>query len=153
MGKKTFFALMGIVVLISISSVAYHRANAAANHHTRLLFSYVSNEAGFDTGISISNTSMDPFKTAKESGTCILYFYSGGSLQHTYTPPEISAGFQWTSLASEIDPGFQGYVIADCDFHYAHGMAYLVDNATHSASIYPAQVLTVPRPAYESSGE
>ena len=39
---------------------------------TNLLFPYVTNANGFDTGIAISNTSADPFSTATGSGTCTL---------------------------------------------------------------------------------
>jgi putative component of membrane protein insertase Oxa1/YidC/SpoIIIJ protein YidD len=144
---------MGMVVLILISSVAYLRASIVLpNTHTRLLFNWVISEDGYDTGIAISNTSMDPFSTAHQSGTCTLYFYPGTS---KYTTTAISAGGQWTGRALVMAPEFlQGYVIADCDFHCAHGTAEISTNNGNTIAIYPALVLTNgARPAPESLGE
>jgi len=42
---------------------------------TTLLFPYITNQAGFDTGIVISNTSTDPMGTATQHGTCALNYY------------------------------------------------------------------------------
>ena len=42
---------------------------------TVLLFPFLSNLAGFDTGLAISNTSTDPFGTSPQAGTCTLNFY------------------------------------------------------------------------------
>lgn len=42
---------------------------------TNLLFPFVTNQAGFDSGVAISNTSADPFGTAGSSGTCRLHYY------------------------------------------------------------------------------
>ena len=43
---------------------------------TNLLFPYVTNQAGFDTGIAISNTSQDPFSaTNANNGTCTMNYY------------------------------------------------------------------------------
>ena len=159
MKKKTFLTFVSLVVVILISFVSYHRASAkllnifAEKFHSRLLFNFVTAIEGFDTGIVISNTSLDPFGTAPQSGTCTLYFYSGGSLlyQYTYTTQTIPAGGQWTDTTSDIAEGFNGYVIADCNFKCAHGMAYI--SRMGNGSCYPAEVLTLPRPVHESTGE
>lgn len=37
---------------------------------TNLLFPFVTNQAGYDTGLAIASTSSDPFGTALQSGTC-----------------------------------------------------------------------------------
>ena len=117
-----------MVVVILISSVAYHRAGATSNVHTYLLFNFITNQSGFDTGIVISNTSMDPFGSKQETGTCTLYFYGTGPPASTHiSGASIPPGTQWTELASEIAAGFQGYMIADCSFHYAHGTAFIMD--------------------------
>jgi len=42
---------------------------------TALLFPYVTNVTGYETGMAISNTSMDPFQTQQSSGSCSMYFY------------------------------------------------------------------------------
>ena len=50
---------------------------------TVLLFPYVSNESGFDTGIAIANTGVDPLGTfgaqGGSPGTCTLNFYGVGA--------------------------------------------------------------------------
>ena len=46
-----------------------------------LLFPFVTNIAGFDTGVAIANTSADPFGTSPQTGTVTLNYYgttSGG---------------------------------------------------------------------------
>jgi hypothetical protein len=42
---------------------------------TLLLFPYLTNQAGFDTGIVIANTSTDPINTTPQHGSCILNWY------------------------------------------------------------------------------
>ncbi|MGA2938821.1 MAG: hypothetical protein ABSF52_17225 [Syntrophobacteraceae bacterium] len=127
--------------------------SGACTNQTMLLFSFVTNQNGFDTGISISNTSMDPFGTPQESGGCSLYFFSGGSSQ-LHNTGSISAGAQWDGVTSNIAPGFQGYVIAVCNFRNAHGWAMVSDiGARNLAASAPALVLTVPRPPSEALGQ
>ena len=120
---------------------------ACSNHQTMLLFSFVTNQAGFDTGITISNTSKDPFGTPEESGTCTLYFYEGATNPAPVTTPSVAAGTTYATLASVTVPGFQGYMIADCNFRNAHGWAFVSDlGARTLAASVQALVLTVPRP-------
>jgi hypothetical protein len=62
---------------------------------TNLLFPFVTNQAGFDTGMVISNTSMDPWGHATESGTCKLNFYgdtNGGAAPPAQTSAVVPAG-------------------------------------------------------------
>ena len=57
---------------------------------TKLLFPFVTNQAGFDTGIAISNISDDPFGTEKQEGTCTIYYYgrvTGRGLLRTLKQP------------------------------------------------------------------
>jgi len=127
--------------------------DGVCTHQTRLLFSFVCNQNGFDTGIAISNTSEDPFGTPHESGVCHLYFYGDGAPAPVTTPP-IAAGKTYTGLASLIAPGFQGYLIADCNFRNAHGWAFVSDiGARNFGASVPALVLTVPRPPSETLGQ
>jgi len=82
---------------------------------TSLLFPFVTNQLGFDTGIAISNTSTDPFGTtgAKPSaGTCTWNFYgSGAPSPATGTSPSVPSGTTYTAVLSNVAPGFQGYII------------------------------------------
>jgi hypothetical protein len=93
---------------------------------TNLLFPFVTNQAGFDTGIAIAATSQDPFGTALQSGTCTLNFYGAGA-PAAFTTPTVTAGTVYTTLASTVSAGFQGYMIAQCKFQYAHGFAFITD--------------------------
>jgi hypothetical protein len=95
-----------------------------------LLFPYLVNAAGFDTGITISNTSVDPFGTGNQNGSCTLYYYNGaaGSAGNTTSPSfTVNAGVTYANLMSVLNPGFTGYAIAQCTFQYAHGFAFITD--------------------------
>jgi len=93
---------------------------------TNLLFPFVTNHSGFDTGLAISNTSEDPFGTSTQAGTCTLNAY-GANAPSAITTPSVAAGTTYTTLASSAAPNFQGYVIAVCRFQYAHGYAFISD--------------------------
>jgi hypothetical protein len=121
---------------------------------------------GFDTGIAVANTSMDPFGalglptnppssrgnpagTLAETGSCTLFPYgvtltSAGAQsaapavvkgcdtisnpvpgQNCF--PVVAPGSVQTVLTSVVFPNFQGYVIAVCNFQYAHGYAAVTD--------------------------
>jgi len=121
---------------------------------TRLLFSFVTNQAGYDTGIAISNTSSDPFGTKPESGTCTLSFFGAAAPSAPVTTSSIASGTTYTTLASINAPGFQGYMIADCGFNFAHGFAFVTSLGAHSFSAgYSAVVLGNPRTVPESLGQ
>jgi hypothetical protein len=117
---------------------------------TNLLFPFVSARGGFDTGIAISNTTLDnskdlpggtnkvPFNTSQQNGACTLYYFGdkedGTSLSKPIqTSGVINAGKQLVYTlfggGSGIDatPGFQGYIIARCAFQKAHGFAFISD--------------------------
>jgi hypothetical protein len=117
---------------------------------TNLLFPFVSNQGGFDTGIAIANTSKDPFGTALQTGACTVNFYGTVGTSKvclSHPSPSITGGehFAW-SLANggavTATAGFQGYVIAQCAFQYAHGFAFISDlGAQKLAQGYLALVL------------
>jgi hypothetical protein len=133
---------------------------------TNLLWPYVTNQAGFDTGMAISNTSMDPFGTATQEGKCTINYYgsigaAGGDPGAAETTPLIPAGGHavWTlnggggvipyggPMEGVINgrPGFQGYVIAQCLFQYAHGYAFITKlGAVELAQGYIALVMDAP---------
>jgi hypothetical protein len=98
---------------------------------TSLLFPFVTNQGGFDTGIALMNTTSDPFGTKPQAGTCALNFY-GQNAPPQYVTASIPSGNNTASttyafLASSIAPNFQGYVIALCQFQLAHGYAFISD--------------------------
>jgi hypothetical protein len=99
---------------------------AIAQCATNLLFPFVTNQAGYDTGLAIASTSSDPFGTALQSGTCTLNFYGSGA-PAAFVTPTVTAGTVWTGLTSNIAAGFQGYMIAQCKFQYGHGFAFIKD--------------------------
>jgi hypothetical protein len=111
---------------------------------TNLLFPYVTNQAGFDTGLAISNTSTDPFGTAAQQGPCTLNFY-GSNAPAAVTTASIASGTVYTNLASLAAPNFGGYVIAVCNFQYAHGFAFVSDlGARNLAMGYLALIIPDP---------
>jgi len=104
---------------------------------THLLFPYVTNLGGFDTGIAISNTSLDQYSTSPQSGACTLYPFAGGKGLASYASPSIAAGTTWAALIDGASTqivaanSFSGYIIADCDFQYAHGFAFITQIGTY----------------------
>jgi hypothetical protein len=94
---------------------------------TDLLYPYVINTNGFDTGLAIANTSTDPFGTTAQVGTCQLNFYGSTAPSGPFTTPSIATGTVYANLASTLAPGFSGYIIAVCNFQYAHGFAFVSD--------------------------
>jgi hypothetical protein len=111
---------------------------------TNLLFPFVTNQSGFDTGLAISNTSTDPFGTAAQQGPCTLNFY-GANAPAAVTTASIASGTTYTNLASLAAPNFQGYMIAVCNFQYAHGFAFVSDlGARNLAMGYLALIIPDP---------
>ena len=84
---------------------------------TTLLFPYVTNKAGFDTGIAITNTSSD-------SGSCTITHY-GADAPDPWDSDEVAAERQTTFTLSSVALGFQGYITATCGFRNAHGFAFV----------------------------
>ncbi len=111
---------------------------------TVLLFPYVTNASGLETGIAISNTSSDPQGYAvKQAGTCTLNFYGNATIAPFPTPVILSGDANvnttdWAFALSTIpgaNPGFQGYIIAVCNFQYAHGFAFISDVGTRNLAM------------------
>ena len=94
---------------------------------TVLLYPFVTNQAGFDTGIAIANTTTDPFGTSPQGGTCAMYFYGDSAPAASVNTGNIATGTVYTTLASTTAAGFQGYMIAVCNFQLAHGFAFISD--------------------------
>jgi hypothetical protein len=121
---------------------------------TTLLFPYLTNQAGFDTGIAISATATDPFGTTPQSGTCTLNWYGAAFTGATPTPV-VNSGTSYVTLLSttlnQVTGGFSGYMIAVCRFQYAHGFAFISDlGARNLAMGYLA--LVIPDPTSSTAG-
>ena len=128
---------------------------------TVLLYPYITNQAGFDTGLTIANTSIDSLGSsgsvaAAQSGSCKLTYFGGTTAAPT-TPPapsdtgNIAAGTVWVNTLQAIAPNFQGYMFAVCNFQYAHGFAFISDvGARNLAMGYLA--LIIPDPGTVSNG-
>ena len=115
---------------------------------TTLLFPYLTNAAGFDTGVAISATATDPFGTTPQSGTCTLNWYGAAFTGATPTP-NIPSGTTYSTLVSltlnNVTGGFTGYMIAVCRFQYAHGFAFVSDlGARNLAMGYLALIIPDP---------
>jgi len=125
---------------------------------TILLYPFLTDAtgSGFDTGIAIANTSADPFGTANQSGTCTLTWFGAttapASNPTTPPTPNIAAGNTFTMILSGTPAlvNFTGYMIASCNFQYAHGFAFISDlGARNFAMGYLA--LVIPDPALDTT--
>lgn len=116
-----------------------------ANCSTTLLFPYVTNASGFETGIAVSNTTTDNLKifpvpgsaATPTTGTCTLNFYGNAAQPTATVTPTLGA---YTTAAPTVVPvyantltamvgssGFTGYAIASCNFLDGHGFAFITD--------------------------
>jgi len=128
---------------------------------TLLLFPYVTSQAGFDTGIAISNTSADPWSTLQTTGYCTLNFYGANAPTTAPQTPVIPPGTEWANTAYSYVPytgagtGFAGYIFATCNFQFAHGFAFVSDyGARNLAMGYLALIVTngTPQTTFRGSG-
>ncbi|MXY69665.1 MAG: hypothetical protein F4Y47_14085 [Acidobacteriia bacterium] len=124
---------------------------------TTLFFPFVTNQTTFDTAVVLVNTSADPLGTRYQPGSCALTFHGVG-LEGEQPPTfrrmfEIDAGEQVAfrlssgNAARGVDPlpDFQGYLVAQCSFQYAHGFAFVteqVGGASVLAQGYLAEVVS-----------
>jgi len=103
-----------------------------------LLFPFVTNQAGFDTGIALANTSLDPFGTSPQTGPVTLNYYGsttgGGAAPPAAKSQAVPAGQELIFTLSgggnfgiAATPGFEGYIIAVAQFQYCHGFAFISD--------------------------
>ena len=156
--KKVYSVLAMALVLFVFAPMHKGLAAERSNNQTRLLFPFVTNQSGFDTGIAVANTTADPFGTTNVAGTCTFHYY-GEVPGWSYIPPQTTAvipagGMITFSIGSGGVPytdgdlaGFQGYVIAECEFPLAHGfylITYLGNNCSSQghAVVLPAKRTT-----------
>jgi hypothetical protein len=111
---------------------------------TSLLYPYVVNVLGFDTGIAIANTSTDTFGTSPQQGTCTLNFYGSTAPSAAFTSANVATGTVYSTLASTVAPGFAGYMIATCNFQYAHGFAFVSDVGARNLAMGYLALVIVP---------
>ena len=98
---------------------------------TTLLFPYVTNQMGFNTGLVITNAS-------EGSGSCTIG-YSGSDAPDDMMTPEAYRGWeQWVDLLSNIATEFQGYITASCAFRDAYGFAFITNGESTLAQGYLA---------------
>jgi len=139
-----------------------------------LLFPYVTQAPGYDTGIAIANTTADPYGTAGQYGTVTFNYYNGSTSapipQCTNTtspgtcpgttpvgPGQVltytlfNGSTQWGLNNSAV--GFTGYIIVQAQFQYCHAFAFIgglgggpaVNSSTNGLSEgYLALVLDAP---------
>jgi hypothetical protein len=141
---------------------------------TTLLFPYVTNAAGFETGIAIANTTTDNLIgltattegvsfAAPTNGTCILNFYGGQAVLGPFStstigayaagPPVIAPVYANTlSSISGAAAGFTGYAIAACNFLDAHGFAFILDGSGTGTASGPEGYLAVVIPRGSTLG-
>lgn len=138
---------------------------------TTLLFPWVANVSGFDTGLAINNTTTDytngpglsgsyliappvyPFvaPTPAEQGTCVLYFFpqagDGTTVLYT-TTPVVYTGETWTTMLSGTPfAGLAGYLISRCNFQYGHGFAAIGESSGAALSFAQSYLaLVIPDP-------
>jgi hypothetical protein len=142
---------------------------------TNLLFPFVSNQSGFDTGLAVVNTSLDnatgssgtppdqPFKTTPQEGTCTFYYFGsmegGGALPAPQTSEVVPAGslikFALSTggvpNATSSTEGFEGYVIVRCNFQFAHGFAFINDAFGGNNIAHGYLALIIPDPARDAN--
>ncbi len=92
---------------------------------TTLLFPYVTNTQGYDMGFSIANASTGLPGTSPGSGTCTISFYGTAAPSAPFVTPVIPTGTITAGILSNIAPGFDGYLIAVCNFQAAYGYAII----------------------------
>jgi hypothetical protein len=110
---------------------------------TTMLFPYITNGGGFDTGLAIANTSTDnlgaagvnSLKAQAQSGTCVFWFYGTNAPASSVVTPSVATGTTYAATLSSLAPGFTGYAIATCNFLYAHSFAYITYNLTASSGV------------------
>ena len=98
---------------------------------TTLLFPFVTNQLGFNTGLVLTNAS-------EGKGYCTIGYSGPDAPDDMMTPEQVEGGAQWVALLSNIAAGFQGYITATCEFRNAHGFAFITNGDNTLAQGYLA---------------
>ena len=150
MKTKVFCAGLAIAALVGGLLLMHGRVKAQSTGTSALLFNFVTNQVGYDTIIAINNASLTPFNNAGTPGSCTIYYYGstlgGGAGPPSQTTQPIPPGGQLTlTLATggtygvTATPGFQGYMIAVCNFPFAQGVEAIGPLGGQNFSFLPAQ--------------
>ena len=131
---------------------------------TTLLFPFVTNRFGFDTGIAVSNTSEDWKGTQKQRGVCMVHYIgdigdNGPRVPMDETSTVIEGGEQMTFTLSAGNPvwdlvgapDFQGFLVIMCEFQWAHGYAFITDGAAGIPTLAQGYLALVLQ--YDASGD
>jgi hypothetical protein len=150
-----------------------------ADCKTVLLYPYVVDDFGYATGITVSNTTADPFvgdpvygkgSAVPQSGPCTFYLYGtppgavypSAPLTAAFTSPTIGSGQTYAfDMYNNLLPNVAGYIIGVCDFQNAHGLAWLTYHfgadigvaGTYLADVLPNPALYHRTPAGDILGE
>jgi hypothetical protein len=121
---------------------------------TTLLYPFTTNKGGFETGLAVINTSLDnynstsaPLSTPTQTGNCLVYFFDGTtSAPAPVDTGTIAPGAMYANTISGLASGaaFQGYVIAKCNFQFAHGYAYVTDASSSRLGAQGYLALVIP---------
>lgn len=127
-----------------------------------LLYPFMTNKLGFDTGIVVVNASEDGYArlsfgagAARQNGVItITYFSRAGDPDPAdfTTPTPVNSGDMAVFTLSAggthsipATPSFEGYMIVHARFQFCHGFAYISDqNAARLSHGYLALVLDAP---------
>jgi len=162
--------------VVGASTGSPQSASSFVNCTTTLLFPFVANGNGLDTGIAIANTSIDTLgakgasSVTAQAGTCSLTFFpttqtiTSGAVSAVaagtpiaYTTVSVPTGGVWSSgMVGAGASGVVGYMIASCNFFYAHGFAYLsyeLGGPNGATMGYTADVLPASRPVSATTPE
>jgi hypothetical protein len=128
----------GTPVYSSAQTVTTMGAGLLNSCSTTLLFPYVINVAGFDTGLAIANASTGSTGTtiSPSSGSCNVNFY-GTAVPTTnpYATGTIATGTVTAFDIGTVASGFSGYAIAVCNFQGAHGYAFISNGLTTGSGV------------------
>lgn len=108
-----------------------------------MLFTYVTANGAFDTGISVANTTGDEevfgdLDAPNQIGPVTFFFYdrNNGFVGSYTTTQNVAVGRSYVNVLSAILPlvkpaaltTFEGYVIARADFQFCHAFAFIADS-------------------------
>jgi hypothetical protein len=139
---------------------------------TTLLIPYATRIAsiGYDTGIAIANTSLDPYGDAEEQTGAVTFFFFPNEGDGPGEMFELTTDGPITGTAlnadGDLEPGaslvvllstllaeagetgdFTGYIFVETDFQFAHGSAFISDFANFTSA---TNVLIMDNPEFTS---
>ena len=159
-----------LVPTFAVSTAAASNLQSIVACSTTLLFPYVTNATGFETGIAIANTTTDnlgtipgkPSAATPVSGTCTLNFYGNAAQPTATVTPTLGAYSSTTPTVVPIyanilttmvgSSGFSGYAIASCNFTDAHGFAFITDTSGTFSGTEGYLAIVVPATRGENGG-